>query len=90
MKNVLIRRRNDQPAQTAQRGALDRFCEQVRRGELSGDELLGRYYAVVYAQTGSYERAGRVLGVDRRTVKNSLDSEFLKRLQLGAGAGSGS
>jgi hypothetical protein len=35
----------------------------------------------VYARTGSFEAAGRRLGVDRRTVKAKIDPELLERLR---------
>jgi transcriptional regulator of acetoin/glycerol metabolism len=41
----------------------------IRERSLTADELLDRYVALVYEQTGTYEGAGRRLGLDRRTVK---------------------
>jgi DNA-binding CsgD family transcriptional regulator len=46
----------------------------MRRGSLSADDLIQRYCALVYAQTGSYQETARRLGLDRRTVKGKLHS----------------
>ena len=79
VRNILIRReyiparrRSKQPA------ALDRA---LADGRLSADALLSRYITHVYVREGSFEAAGRVLGMDRRTVKAKLDTELLATLQ---------
>jgi hypothetical protein len=54
-------------------------------GSLSADELLRRYCTLVYAQTGSYLETGRRLGLDRRTVKDKVDPELLRRLEAERG-----
>jgi DNA-directed RNA polymerase specialized sigma24 family protein len=41
--------------------------------QLDADQLLDRYCALVYGETGSYAEAGRRLGLDRRTVKARVD-----------------
>ncbi len=51
------------------------------RGEASADDLLREYATRVYARTGSYEAAARVLGLDRRTVKAKIDPELLEELR---------
>ena len=48
------------------------------RAELSAEELLSQYCAVVYARTGSYVDTARKLGLDRRTVKSKVEA-FRKR-----------
>ena len=50
------------------------------RGELSVEELMSGYCSLVYTQTGSYEKAARRLGLDRRTVKAKIDPQWMKRL----------
>jgi hypothetical protein len=56
-----------------------RIADEVLSGALSADELLRRYCTLVYAQTRSYQENGRRLGLDRRTVKDKLDPELLRR-----------
>jgi hypothetical protein len=41
--------------------------------ELTADELLRRYCQHAYRQTGSFERAARLLQLDRRTVRAKVD-----------------
>jgi hypothetical protein len=77
VRNVLVRG-HYHPAEFP-RG--DDVAALLRSGELSADALLRRYCTEVYARTGSYEEAGRRLGLDRRTVKAKLDPELLERLR---------
>ena len=37
-------------------------------------QLLQRYCALVFAQTGSYQETARRLGLDRRTVRAKIDA----------------
>ncbi len=78
VRNVLIRGHYT-PADLAA-DAADELPALLRGGALSADELLRRYCTHVYALVGSYEEAGRRLGLDRRTVKAKLDPELLARL----------
>ncbi len=66
VKNVLIRR-DYQPSRTA-----------VEAGNLTADELVSQYAAMVYSQTGSYEETSRRLGIDRRTVKAKVEQNKKK------------
>src|SRR3989454_5274574 len=43
------------------------------RRELTADQLLARYCALVYAETRSYQETARRLSLDRRTVKSKVD-----------------
>jgi transcriptional regulator with AAA-type ATPase domain len=61
VRNVLIRR-DYKPSRTA-----------VEAGDLTADELVSQYAAMVYQQTGSYEETSRRLGIDRRTVKAKVE-----------------
>ena len=40
-----------------------------------------RYCTIVYARTGGYEAAARILELDRRTVKAKIDPELLDRIK---------
>lgn len=75
VKNVLIRR-DYRPARAPARDAAEALAEEVGRGELTAEELLGRYCAMVYARAGSYEETARRVGLDRRTVKAKVDREL--------------
>lgn len=68
ISNVLIRREY-RPAGEEHEGGDGRFVADLLAGRLSADEVLRRYCALVYAQSGSYEEAARRLGLDRRTVR---------------------
>ena len=82
VKNVLIRR-DYRPSGSAAAGVVEQFCEEVRDGRLTADELLSRYVTLAYRRTGSYEAAARVPGLDRRTVKAKVDERFLEKLEGG-------
>ncbi len=57
------------------------FATDIINGSLDNDSLLGRYYALVYAQTGSYEATAQRLGTNWRTVKSNMDMNFLAQLK---------
>ena len=82
VRNVLIRGHYSPPL-APRAAAGDDLAARVRAGELGAEELLRRYCTQVYAQSGSYEEAGRRLGLDRRTVRAKVDPELLEQLRSG-------
>ena len=79
VRNVLIRGHYE-PSVRAAVGPGEELAALLERGSLSADDLLRHYCTLVYARTGSYEEAGRRLGLDRRTVKAKVDPQQLERL----------
>ena len=72
VRNVLIRGEYRPP--TARDGHPEaQLAAALRAGELTADQLLARYCALVYAETRSYQETARRLGLDRRTVKSKVD-----------------
>nr|MDP9121933.1 sigma-54 factor interaction domain-containing protein [Acidobacteriota bacterium] len=78
VNNVLIRR-DYRPARAGGggRGPRERLAAEIVAGRLEAEEMLWRYCTLVYAEAGSYEEAGRRLGLDRRTVKSRVDAALL-------------
>ena len=70
VRNVLIR----QTYRPLAVGGGDTFFDRFGRGELTADEVLNHYAALVYRQCGSYVETAKRLGLDRRTVKARVDS----------------
>ena len=71
VRNVLIR--GDYRPPTARDGHPEEdLAASLRAGQLSADQLLARYCALVYAETQSYQETARRLGIDRRTVKSKV------------------
>ena len=83
VRNVLIRKSYRAPDGAAGDcgDARERLAEAVARGALSAEELLERYTALVYAETGSYQETARRLGVDHRTVKSRLKEELTEQFR---------
>lgn len=69
VRNVVIRR-SYRPVESED----DDFFARYRRGELTADQVLANYAALVYKLSGSYEEAARRLGMDRRTVKAKVQA----------------
>jgi transcriptional regulator with AAA-type ATPase domain len=76
VRNVIIRR-SYQPMEAAT--GADSFLSRFERGELSAEEVMGHYAALVYRQTSTYEETARRLGLDRRTVKAKVEDYQARR-----------
>ena len=80
VRNILVRR-TYQPSAAQTPKPREAFLDAVRAGRLTADDVLRGYCTLVYAETGSYVETARRLGRDRRTVKDRVDSDFLKTLR---------
>src|SRR5262249_28748663 len=61
--------------------ARQALADDVANGRLTFEQLRGRYFAPVYRLTGdTHQPAGRLLGCDWRTLRASVDEEFLRSL----------
>ncbi len=82
VRNIMIRKAY-QPAKSS--GILsnprEAFLDAARSGSLTVDELLKKYCTLIYVQTGSYLETARRLGIDRRTVKDRIDTTFLAEIR---------
>jgi hypothetical protein len=83
VRNVMIRGEY-RPAGGGSPSARQRLADDLLSGSLSAEDLLRRYCTLVYAATGSFQETGRRLGLDRRTVREKIDSRLLAELR-GAG-----
>ena len=77
VRNVLVRRRYRPALRAPSPESLD---GPLLGSRLSAEDLLDRYAALVYRETGSYVETGRRLGLDRRTVKERAE-RGAKRLE---------
>ena len=80
VRNVMIRGEY-RPPLAGNPSARQRVADDVLAGALSAEEVLRRYCTLVYAQTGSYQETGRRLGLDRRTVREKIDTRLLTELR---------
>jgi sigma-54 interacting transcriptional regulator len=77
MRNVVIHGAYRAPRAPRQ-DAREELVAAFRTGRLAADELLRHYCTMVYADTGTYQEAGRRLVLDRRTVKDKIDPALLR------------
>ena len=67
VRNVFIRREY-RPPTVCDGHPEGQLAAALRAGQLTADQLLARYCALVYAETRNYQETARHLGLDRRTV----------------------
>jgi DNA-binding NtrC family response regulator len=72
VRNVIIRRSYRPIAQTT--APEHDFIARFRAGQATAQQLVESYTAHVYRMAGTFEEAGRRLGLDRRTVKKNVDA----------------
>jgi DNA-binding NtrC family response regulator len=65
------------------------LVDELRRGTLTADGLVGRCCTLVYAETGSYAETARRLGLECRTVRDRVNQAFLEALRAERGGASG-
>jgi transcriptional regulator with AAA-type ATPase domain len=79
VRNVVIRRSyRPMERQHDERATDERFFANYKAGRLKLSEIVSHYAAQVYRQTGSYQEAAQLLGLDRRTVKAKVQ-EYLSQ-----------
>ena len=79
VRNILIRREY-LPARRSDKHKTD-LDTALSKATLDVEALTRRYVTHIYFREGSYEAAGRVLEMDRRTVKAKVDSRLLEALE---------
>ena len=84
VRNVMIRGEY-RPPRAAPAGVREECAQAFLAGSLSTEEMLRRYVTLVFARTGNYVETARRLGIDRRTVKDRVDSGLLARLRAAGG-----
>lgn len=61
--------------------AIQQLCHAIEHRQLTISQLQRLYATWVYAEEGQYESTAHKIGIDRRTVKSWLDTDFLKQIQ---------
>lgn len=74
VRNVLVRREY-RPLSTPEQADQPPLLTRLSSLRMSAADLSRVYATLIYRQTGSYVASGRILGVDRRTVKEWLLTE---------------
>jgi hypothetical protein len=60
------------PTAPKEPGGLESLFDRMRNAEANLDQVASEYSTFVYRREGSYNRAGELLGVDRRTVSKHV------------------
>ena len=81
VRNLLIHDRYTTPDAVTPAGGLQALFSEMQGAQADMDRVMSAYSTWVYAQKGSFEKAARALGVDRRTVSKYVDRELLDELE---------
>ncbi|MBL8769492.1 MAG: sigma-54 factor interaction domain-containing protein [Planctomycetes bacterium] len=85
VRSVLLRGEYTPAHPDADDGDVGRtLAREFSAATLTAEQLLSRYVTYVYARTGSYDAAARVLDCDRRTVRARVDGGLLRRWRQGS------
>ena len=75
VRNIMIH--NDYvPAKPTADVASDSFISQLNECSLPAEQVLSKYCAMAYQKYGSYEKAGAILQMDRRTLRAKSSQSF--------------
>ncbi|MEM8607985.1 MAG: sigma 54-interacting transcriptional regulator [Myxococcota bacterium] len=80
VRNILVHGHYAPTPHAASSTGLDALFARMRGNEVELDEVTTAYSTWTYARTGSYAQAGRLLGVDRRTIAKHVDPRLLDAL----------
>ena len=69
VRRILLTGRYTGDAASAPAGAEDQFAESMRAGQVSAQELLGWYCAMLHRRYGTYAEVAERTGLDRRTAR---------------------
>jgi hypothetical protein len=72
VRNLLIHGHYTPPAKSVPDDSLQALFNEMRAADASLDTVVSKYTAWVYARDGTYTGTGRILGIDRRTVRDTL------------------
>ena len=81
VRNLLIHGKYSPAVRSMPVRGLEGLFESMRRADAELEEVTTTYATWAYARTGSYTRAGRALGVDRRTVASHVDPALLETVR---------
>jgi transcriptional regulator with PAS, ATPase and Fis domain len=73
VRRILLTGRYTGEPETPGDGAADGLSAKLEAGELTADELLGRYAALLHGRLGSYAEVARRMGVDVRTARRYIE-----------------
>jgi transcriptional regulator with GAF, ATPase, and Fis domain len=73
VRRILLTGRCAEVVREGAPGEEDALAERIRAGQLTADELLSRYCALLYRRLGSYAEVARQTGLDPRTSRKYIE-----------------